>query len=75
MAPEIVRKTEYCGPPADIYACGVLLFAFFCGRFPFRGKDDKDLYEQTATAELIVPPHVPSAVRDMLKSMMQKDPD
>jgi len=37
MAPEIVLKTEYCGPPADIYASGVLLFAFFCGCFPYRG--------------------------------------
>lgn len=31
MAPEIVRKIEFCGPPTDIYASGVLLFAFFCG--------------------------------------------
>ena len=31
MAPEIVQKTEFCGPPTDIYASGVLLFAFFCG--------------------------------------------
>ena len=31
MAPEIVKKVEFCGPPTDIYASGVLLFAFFCG--------------------------------------------
>lgn len=31
MAPEIVKKSEYCGPPTDIYAAGVLLFTFFCG--------------------------------------------
>ena len=37
MAPEIIRKIEFCGPPTDIYASGVLLFAFFCGQFPFRG--------------------------------------
>jgi serine/threonine protein kinase len=37
MAPEIVAKKEFCGPPADIWASGVLLYAFFCGCFPFRG--------------------------------------
>jgi MAP/microtubule affinity-regulating kinase len=37
MAPEIVSKKEYTGPPADIWAVGILFFALLCGRFPFRG--------------------------------------
>ena len=37
MAPEIVSKIEYAGPPADIWALGVLLYALLCGRFPFKG--------------------------------------
>lgn len=37
MAPEIVLKKEYCGPPVDIWACGVLLYALLCGTFPFKG--------------------------------------
>lgn len=37
MAPEIVSKKEYCGPPADVWALGVLMFALLCGRFPYRG--------------------------------------
>jgi serine/threonine protein kinase len=44
MAPEIVEKKEFCGPPTDIYAAGVLLFTFFCGCFPFKGLNDKELY-------------------------------
>ena len=48
MAPEIVKKEEYAGPPADIYATGVLLFTFFCGCFPFKGKDDKELDKKIA---------------------------
>ena len=37
MSPEIVLKKEYCGPPADIWALGVLLFALLCGYFPYKG--------------------------------------
>jgi serine/threonine protein kinase len=75
MAPEIVLKTEFCGPPADIYASGVLLFAFFCGCFPYRGKNDKDLYDKIANSELVIPPHVPSEARSLLKLLLAKDPD
>lgn len=52
MAPEIVLKQEFCGPPTDVYASGVLLYAFFCGCFPFKGSNDKELYQKIATAEL-----------------------
>ena len=67
MAPEIVQKLEFCGPPTDVYASGVLLFAFFCGQFPFKGANDKELYKKIATAELILPDHIPSAPRHLLK--------
>jgi serine/threonine protein kinase len=37
MAPEIVQKIEYCGPPVDIWATGVLFYVLISGKFPFRG--------------------------------------
>lgn len=46
MAPEIVNKEEYAGPPADIWASGVLLYALMNGKFPFRGDTDRDLYRR-----------------------------
>ena len=52
MAPEIVSKIEYSGPPADIWALGVLLFALLCGKFPFKGQNDKELYSHICTKEL-----------------------
>lgn len=38
MAPEIVKKVEYRGPPVDIWATGVLFYVLLSGKFPFRGK-------------------------------------
>lgn len=75
MAPEIVKKIEFCGPPADIYATGVLLFAFFCGCFPYRGKDDKDLYKKIANDDLVIPDHVPINPRKLIALMLQKNPE
>ena len=70
MAPEIVKKIEFCGPPADIYAAGVLLFAFFCGCFPYRGKDDKDLYKKIANDDLVIPDHVPPNPKKFIARML-----
>lgn len=75
MAPEIVKKTEFCGPPTDIYASGVLLYAFFCGQFPFKGQNDKELYSKIAAGDLIVPDYVPAAPRSIIIRCMQNDAD
>ena len=44
MAPEIINKIEYIGEKADMWALGVLLFVLLCGKFPFTGKTNNDLY-------------------------------
>ena len=46
MAPEIVSRIEYLGPPADIWATGVLLFCLLNGFFPFKGQTDAELYRK-----------------------------
>lgn len=46
MAPEIVARSEYYGPPADIWAAGVLMFCLLNGYFPFKGQTDAELYRR-----------------------------
>ncbi len=38
--PEILRKRAYSGEMADLWGCGVILYALVCGRLPF----DNDVY-------------------------------
>lgn len=58
MAPEIVQKKEYMGSPTDIWASGILLYAMLCGRFPFKGKDTKELYKSIASGYFTFPDNV-----------------
>ena len=62
MAPEIVQKLEYAGPPADIWALGVLLFTLLSGCFPYRGATDKELYSKIMRADYKLPSEVSSTI-------------
>ncbi len=73
MAPEIVNKVEYYGKPADIWSLGVILYILLHGSFPFRGKDDKQLFDQIRQAKFRV--HVGcSRVEFLLSKMLSVNP-
>ncbi|OMJ95834.1 hypothetical protein SteCoe_734 [Stentor coeruleus] len=74
MAPEIVRKKEYCGPPVDIWAAGVLLYALITGNFPFRANSDKDLYKQITGGHYVVPEYVSISAKHLIAKMLCVDP-
>lgn len=79
MAPEIVNKTEYCGPPADVWALGVLLFTCISGCFPYRGATDSQLYAKITAADYRLPSEVlntltPMAI-DLIARLFQTNAD
>ena len=73
MAPEIVQRTEYEGPPVDIWAAGVLLFACLCGQFPFRAQSYPDLYRRIARGTFAMPDELTVPVKELLRSMLSVD--
>jgi MAP/microtubule affinity-regulating kinase len=74
MAPEIVARREYYGPPVDVWAIGVLLYAITAGTFPFKGASDKDLYRKIIKGSFEIPECVPAKVKVLIKRMLQVDP-
>ena len=70
MAPEIVLRTEYEGPPVDIWGAGVLLYACLCGQFPFRAQSYPDLYRRIARGSFVMPDDISSSARDLLRLML-----
>lgn len=66
MAPEIVLKKEYYGPPVDIWACGILLYVMLVGTFPFKAADDKTLYFKIRSGNYDLPNHVSVGAKQLL---------
>lgn len=75
MAPEIVEKKEYSGPPADIWASGVLLYALLCGTFPYKGATDEELYAKICACNPKMLDHLSNAAKEFLKVIFTYDPD
>lgn len=74
MAPEIVGRREYTGPPADIWALGVLLYAIICGCFPFKGANDTELYRKIQRGMYVIPEFVQEGPKRLMRKLLQVDP-
>ena len=70
MAPEIVKKEKYIACYSDIWSLGVLFYAILFGIFPFKGKDDDELFEKINEANLVFPEYNP--LSEKIKQMIQK---
>ncbi len=46
MAPEIVKKQDYCAKQTDIWALGILAYRLLYGVPPFRAPTEKELYQK-----------------------------
>ncbi|CAM9408894.1 unnamed protein product, partial [Phaeothamnion confervicola] len=82
MPPEIVRRGEYDGKPADVWSLGVVLYALLCGCFPFSGATYPELYQRIQLGHYRLPTGavpgaagpVSPAAADLLRGMLVADP-
>lgn len=74
MAPEIIKRRDFFGPPADVWALGVLLHVLLTGTFPFKGSNDKDLYRKIMVGVGDLSDSIPSRARLLIKKMLSMNP-
>lgn len=75
-SPEVIRGVEYDGALADIWSCGVILYALLTGGLPFDDPDIKKLLAKVKTGVYVIPGRdVCSAqCQDLLARMLTVDP-
>lgn len=78
MSPEIVSKKEYYGGPADVWACGVLLYTLLVGVFPFKSvTTERELFRKINRGIVNfqqAPSSLSAEARDLIQVMLTVDP-
>jgi len=80
-APELVVNDCYVGEAADIWSCGVILYAIICGYLPFdddpanaEGDNINLLYKYILETKLQFPSHVSPLAKSLVNRILVTDP-
>ena len=74
MPPEIAEKKPYVGQLADMWSLGVLVYKIFCADFPFKGKDEKELYKSIKSGKFSYAKYTPEYAKKIIGSLIVLDP-
>ena len=75
MPPEIAFKKPYVGQKADLWSLGVLVYKMYCADFPFKGKNEKELYKAIRKGKFIMANYTPDYIRKIIVAMIELDPN
>jgi len=73
-SPEVVMGKEYDGRQADVWSCGVILFALVSGKLPFDDENIRVLLRKVKEGVFAMPPFLHRDVRDLISKMLVVDP-
>lgn len=76
-SPEVISADDYRGDKADIWSCGVVLFAMLTGYLPFDGQDPdfSDVIKAVLSGQYNMPTWLSEEAQDLINRMLQPDPE
>lgn len=71
----MIAGKKYQGLGADIWSCGVVLFAMVCGYLPFEDPNTTLLYKKIIAGDYTLPKWVSAQARDLIQGLLTTDPE
>lgn len=73
VAPEICSGQSYSGSAADIWSCGIILFALLVGKLPFDAEDIEPLLEKVKLGIFKMPADIDPLAQNLIYRMLKTD--
>lgn len=74
-SPEVAQGKNYRGDRADVWSCGVILFAMLAGCLPFDSDGDwREVCQKVIEGDYVFPKGLSTNAIDLIWRMLQKDP-
>jgi hypothetical protein len=76
-APEVLsaERNKFKPQPLDVWALGVTLYVFVFGKCPFSAESVLEAHEKIRNQELSFPVRIDPNLDDLLRNLLQKDPE
>lgn len=74
-APEMIAGKRYNGAKADVWSCGVILFALLCGYLPFEDPNTALLYKKILIGDFKFAKWVSAEAKDLIKGILNIHPE
>ncbi|KAL1747950.1 Pkinase-domain-containing protein [Schizophyllum fasciatum] len=73
-APELlVDSATYDGSAADVWSCGVILYAMIVGTLPFDDPELETLFDLISAVNYVLPSDIDALAQDLISKMLVKD--
>ncbi|KAJ5824839.1 hypothetical protein N7447_007179 [Penicillium robsamsonii] len=74
-APEIIYGRKYRGDRADMWSCGIILYALLTGYLPFDGGDLGNTLRLVKKGDYSIPSELSDEAADLIQRILQKRPE
>lgn len=75
MSPEMILKKDYFGSAVDIWSVGIVLYVLLCGTFPFKGKNERELFTRIPKGIFTIPEGISANAKLIIRSLLVVNPN